>query len=182
MPVISLGRGALPPGGGVRLTLAPKLRYDLAGRAPNAESVQTCTWLVLDDAAAPGAAWVLPVDSLVKFTRPGAGPGRGGVVRVLLLRRAAHIDRARFGHHWREVHAPLALRMAPSFDHYLTNVVQDDAAPWDGVLMQWFASEDVFDGHEGGLAAHKAAVAADIPNFVADVAASPQFLGREVLP
>lgn len=130
--------------------------------------------------ASPGASHAFEVDDRVEFTRDGAGPGRGGVMRLLFLRRADGLSRAEFARHWREVHAPLAIRLRPSFDHYVTNIVLDPASEWDGILQQWFADETVFDTHEQGFDGHKRAVAQDIPSFVRSVQFCPQFVGEEV--
>ncbi len=161
--------------------LTPKKRYDLsrldAGRdGPFARAA------FLSDSPAPvdGAFASFPVDDQLQFSRAGAGPGRGGVMRLLFIKRAARLDRAGFARHWREIHAPLALGQRPSFDHYVTNIVADPQCEWDGILQEWFESEDIFDHHELGLAGRKKEVADDIPLFVAAVADSPQFLGREI--
>lgn len=157
-----------------------KRRYDLRDAAPEHGSIGAMTYFADGPAPVPGAAHQFAVDDALQFSRPGAGPGRGGVMRVLLIKRADGITRERFARHWREIHAPLAIRLNPAFDHYVTNIVLDPASEWDGILQEWFADEAVFDRHDQGLAEHKRVVGEDIPLFVKSVALSPQFLGRAI--
>lgn len=170
---------SLPPGHAL-YRLQNKRRYDLTGDAPAHGAIGSMTHFVDGPSPVPGAAHQFAVDDALQFTRPGAGPGRGGVMRILLIKRADGITRDRFARHWREIHAPLAIRLNPSFDHYVTNIVLDPASEWDGILQEWFADESVFDHHDQGLAEQKRAVGEDIPLFVKSVALSPQFLGRAI--
>lgn len=169
----------LPPGCEL-YRLDGKRRYDLHSVPPDFGAIGEMRYFADGPAAPAGAAYRFDVDDALQFTRSGAGPGRGGVMRILLIKRADGITRRQFADHWRNIHAPLAIRHKPSFDHYVTNIVLDDASEWDGILQEWFADESVFDGHEQGLAEHKRIVAEDIPLFVKSVALSPQFLGRPV--
>lgn len=171
---------AAAPADALLYRLVPKRRYDLRSGAAAGDSLTPFAFLADGPAPAPGATAAFAVDDRLEFTRPGAGPGRGGVMRLLFIKRAAGITRAQFADHWRNIHAPLALSMRPSFDHYVTNIVADPASPWDGILQEWFADEHTFDNHDQGLAAHKKAVGDDIPLFVAAVADSPQFLAHQV--
>lgn len=170
---------SLPPGCAL-YRLDGKRRYDLHAAPPDFGPIGGMKFFVDGPAAPPGADYSFAVDDLLQFTRPGAGPGRGGVLRVLLIKRADGISRQQFAQHWREIHAPLAIRHNPSFDHYVTNIVLDERSEWDGILEEWFPDESVFDNHEQGLAEHKRVVGEDIPLFVKSVALSPQFLGRQV--
>jgi hypothetical protein len=161
--------------------LTPKTRYERSGPcADGGGRFAEAAFLTDSPVPIPGAFAAFPVDDRLQFSRAGAGPGRGGVMRLLFLKRAAQLDRQGFARHWRAIHAPLALDLGPSFDHYVTNIVTDAGCEWDGILQEWFASEAMFDHHELGLAGHKKTVADDIPLFVAAVADSPQFLGREL--
>jgi hypothetical protein len=169
----------VPPGHDL-YRLENKRRFDLEGDAPARGAIGAAAYLTDGPAPVPGAAHQFAVDDALQFSRPGAGPGRGGVLRILLIKRADGITRAQFAQHWRTIHAPLALRMNPSFDHYVTNIVLDPASEWDGILQEWFADEAVFDRHDQGLAEHKRIVAEDIPLFVESVALSPQFLARAI--
>ena len=170
---------SLPPGT-VLYRLDGKRRYDLHTAAPDFGAIGGMTYFADGPTAPHGANFSFAVDDLLQFTREGSGPGRGGVLRLLFLKRADGITRQQFARHWRDIHAPLAMRHNPSFDHYVTNIVLDEASEWDGILEEWFASEDVFDRHDQGLAEHKRIVGEDIPLFVKSVALSPQVLGREI--
>lgn len=169
---------ATSPKGSYAYRLETKQRYDLHSDPPAYGSLGAMTYLVDGASAALGADHHFPVDDALQFSRPGAGPGRGGVMRLLLIKRADGMTRSQFARHWRTIHAPLAIRMNPSFDHYVTNIVLDPTSEWDGILQEWFADEAIFDRHEQGLAEHKRVVAEDIPLFVKSVARSPQFLAR----
>jgi hypothetical protein len=169
----------VPPGYDL-YRLKNKRRYDLRGDAATHGSIGAMTYLSDGPAPVLGAAHHFSVDDALQFSRLGAGPGRGGVLRVLLIKRADGITREQFARHWRTIHAPLALRMNPSFDHYVTNIVLDPASEWDGILQEWFADEAVFDRHDHGLVEHKRSVAEDIPLFVKSVDLSPQFLARAI--
>jgi hypothetical protein len=103
------------------------------------------------------------------------------VLRLLLSRRNPGLTRREFAWHWRNVHAPLALGLAPSYDDYSTNIVPDAHEDWDGILQEWFADEETFDAHEEGLKGRKFAVADDYALFLAPDEESPQWLGRENL-
>jgi hypothetical protein len=127
-----------------------------------------------------GASFEYLVDDQVHFMRPGSGPGDGGVLRLLLSQRNPSLTRKQFAWHWRNVHAPLALGMQPSYDYYITNIVDEKYPDWDGVLQEWFADEQVFDEHDNGLTGRKLAVAEDYPLFLAPNDVSPQWLGREI--
>ena len=168
------------PAGTEIYRLDGKRRYDLRAAPPDFGAIGGMTYFADGPAAPKGADFSFAVDDLLQFTRPGAGPGRGGVLRVLLIKRADGISRRQFADHWRNIHAPLAMRHNPSFDHYVTNIVLDEACEWDGILEEWFPSEAVFDKHDQGLAEHKRIVGEDIPLFVKSVALSPQFLGHAV--
>ena len=170
---------SLPPGTAL-YRLDGKRRYDLTSAGPDFGAIGGMTYFADGPAAPAGAKFSFAVDDLLQFSRAGSGPGRGGVLRLLLIKRADGITRPQFARHWREIHAPLAIRNNPSFDHYITNIVLDETSEWDGILEEWFASEEVFDRHDQGLAEHKRAVGEDIPLFVKSVALSPQFLGREI--
>lgn len=169
---------ATPPRESLVYRLEIKQRYDLDSAPPGHGSIGAMTYLVDGPGVVPGAAHHFSVDDALQFSRPGAGPGRGGVMRLLLIKRADGLTRPQFAQHWRTIHAPLAIRLNPSFDHYVTNIVLDPASEWDGILQEWFADESIFDHHEQGLAEHKRIVAEDIPLFVKSVAQSPQFLAR----
>jgi hypothetical protein len=98
----------------------------------------------------------------------------------LLSVRNPVLTRKQFAWHRRNVHAPLALGMDPSYDYYITNIVDSRHTLRDGLLQEWFADEAVFDDHEQGLTGRKVAVAQDYPLFLAQDVESPQWLGREI--
>ena len=69
-----------------------------------------------------------------------------GVVMVSAMHRAADITHEQFDHHWRERHAPLALRHHPGMAAYQQNVVEQvltqNTPAWDGVAVLYFDSPD----------------------------------------
>lgn len=124
----------------------------------------------------------LLVEDEVMFSRPGAGPGTGGVMRLLLSVRRPDLSREAFANHWRKVHAPLALERAPHYDHYVTNILDERHQEWDGVLQEWFPDEAAFDEHEQGLTDRKIVVAEDYPLFLDTSFKVPQWLATEIQP
>ncbi|WP_159078099.1 EthD domain-containing protein [Homoserinimonas hongtaonis] len=130
--------------------------------------------------AVAGASLVIPAEGQLMFERDGSGPGRGGVLRLLLNIRRPDISREQFAHHWRTVHAQLAIERNPHYDYYITNISTDPASVWDGVLQEWFPSEEAFVIHETGLQNVKKAVSDDYPLFLADSQECPQWLAVEI--
>lgn len=127
-----------------------------------------------------GSVLTIPAEGELMFERPGSGPGRGGVLRLLLNVRRPDISREQFAHHWRTVHAPLAIGLNPRYDYYITNISQDEQSTWDGVLQEWFPDRETFIEHETGLQNVKKVVANDYPLFLADSAECPQWLAVEL--
>jgi hypothetical protein len=72
-----------------------------------------------------------------------------GVTTVALIERRPDISRSLFGRYWRDVHGVMAARI-PGFDSYTQYHVSPigDAAPFEGIAIVTFASED----DRGGLA------------------------------
>lgn len=128
----------------------------------------------------PGSLLTIPVESQLMFERPGSGPGRGGVLRLLLNVRRPDISREQFAHHWRTVHAPLAIGLNPHYDYYVTNISTAPETAWDGVLQEWFPDLASFTKHETGLQNVKKVVSDDYPLFLADSAECPQWLATEL--
>ncbi|MGP6170058.1 EthD domain-containing protein [Microbacterium sp. A196] len=147
---------------------------------PLPASLDGLTYMADGPKAIDGASLVIPAQDQLMFERDGSGPGRGGVVRLLLNVRKPGLTRDQFASHWRDVHAPLAIGMNPHYDYYVTNISTDPDSEWDGVLQEWFPSHSAFEEHEGGLKNIKKEVADDYPLFLADSAECPQWIGVEV--
>ena len=149
-------------------------------KSPLPEPLRRATYLADGPEAVPGAALVVPADGQLMFERAGSGPGRGGVVRLLLNVRKPGITPGQFARHWREVHAPLAIGMHPHYDYYTTNISTDPDGEWDGVLQEWFPTREAFEEHEAGLGDVKKEGSDDYQYFLADSAECPQWIGVEV--
>ncbi|MCX6503420.1 MAG: EthD domain-containing protein [Microbacterium sp.] len=147
---------------------------------PLPDDLQRAHYLADGPELLPDAELVIPAEGQLMFERPGSGPGRGGVVRLLLNVRKPGISRDQFARHWREVHAPMAIGMNPHYDYYTTNIATDPDSTWDGVLQEWFPSREAFEEHEAGLGNLKKEVSDDYQHFLADSAECPQWIGVEV--
>jgi uncharacterized protein (TIGR02118 family) len=104
-----------------------------------------------------------------------AGEPTPGVVAAFGLFRHPRLTHAEADAHWRDVHAPLALRHHPGmWDYVQCSVVHTFAGPsYDGFALCGFASDAdlrdrFFDGPEG-----RAVILDDIGKF-ADTKASPR--------
>jgi hypothetical protein len=130
--------------------------------------------------AVEGAVLVILAEGQLMFERPGSGPGRGGVLRLLLNVRHPDITREQFATHWRTVHAPLAIERNPRYDYYITSISVDPDSKYDGVLQEWFPSREAFEEHEAGLQDVKKVVSDDYALFLADSQECPQWLATEL--
>jgi len=90
-------------------------------------------------------------------TWSGDGPSPG-VTALYGTRRHPALDRAAYDQHWREVHAPLALRHHVGMDDYwqcpILEALRPGSADYDGIAIVHFPSlqaleEQFFDGPEG---------------------------------
>ena len=77
--------------------------------------------------------------------------------------------------HWRDVHAPLALRHHPGMWHYHQISITEVLAgpPYDGIALCAFASEQEMTERFFGGPDDQAVIAADVARF-ADLAGSPR--------
>jgi uncharacterized protein (TIGR02118 family) len=97
-------------------------------------------------------------------------PPPGGVKNVEFVRRRPGMDVAAFQRHWREVHGPLAARIAVLRryvqSHTRASAYAAGRAPaWDGVAITWFDSTDAM--RASAATPEYAATRADEANFVA---------------
>ena len=140
---------------------------------------RTLVRLVTDDAEAlssiPSEGTYVVVARTVK-ARPGA-PAPEGVVALFPMIRHPDLRHAQSDAHWRDNHAPLALRHHVAMSHYtqLSVVHTISGFPYDGFALCGFDSsadmrERFFDGPEG-----RAAITADVAKF-ADTTRSPRRL------
>jgi uncharacterized protein (TIGR02118 family) len=99
-----------------------------------------------------------------------AGAPSPGVGAVFATRRHPDLDHAQYDEHWRDVHAPLAVRHHVGMWDYWQCVLDEALAPgspdYDGVAIVQFPSlvdleERFFDGPEG-----RAIIQADAASFV----------------
>ncbi|MBC8292985.1 MAG: EthD domain-containing protein [Proteobacteria bacterium] len=82
-----------------------------------------------------------------RVPRPGSDSrADAGVVMVSAMHRIAEPDHEQFDHHWRDRHAPLALKHHPGMAAYQQNVVEEvltaKTPSWDGVAVLYFDSPD----------------------------------------
>lgn len=85
--------------------------------------------------------------------------GRFAGVKILHpVKRTAGLTPSQFARHWKQVHAPLALRHHPAMQGYVINAVTErepnSAAEWDGFTESYYASaaearDRFFDSPEG---------------------------------
>ncbi len=108
-------------------------------------------------------------------TQPDPDRPQAGIVLTSLLHRAAHLSRAEFVDHWRDIHQPLSLRLHPQWS-YVRNVVELPLAgsvDFDAVCEEGLAEvDDVLDparffGADGGdWTQNSRAIREDIPLFL----------------
>jgi uncharacterized protein (TIGR02118 family) len=107
-------------------------------------------------------------------TWPAATPTPGVTAAFVMVRRP-DLSHEQADAHWRDVHAPLALRHHPGMWHYhqisITEVVA--GPPYDGIALCAFASEqDMRERFFGGFE-DQAIITADVARF-ADTVNSPR--------
>jgi uncharacterized protein (TIGR02118 family) len=100
--------------------------------------------------------------------RPGARAP--GVVWVATLVRAPGLSHAAFDAHWRDHHAPLALRHHVGLSGYeqiaLDRALTRDAPPLDGVALLQFPSHEALRDRRHDSDAGRAAIEADTKRFL----------------
>ena len=104
-----------------------------------------------------------------------AGAVSVGITVAFVLVRRPDRTHEETDEHWRDVHAPLALRHHPGMWHYhqisVDSVVH--GPPIDGVALCAFASEQEFRERMFGDAHDREVITADVARF-ADMTASPR--------
>jgi uncharacterized protein (TIGR02118 family) len=121
----------------------------------------------LDPARVSGTAvWAWHVEE----TRPRAGPADCEVAMVSLMRRRPGTTPGEFATHWRERHAPLALRhhvgLADYHQYVVTETLTPDAPEIDGIAWLGFLTRADFDGRFFDSDAGRAAIMADVAQFM----------------
>jgi uncharacterized protein (TIGR02118 family) len=98
-----------------------------------------------------------------------------GVTAAYVLVHHPDLDHAAADAHWRDVHAPLALRHHPGMWHYHQISVDEVLAgpAFDGVALCAFPSEQEMAERFFGDDEDRAVIAADVARF-SDLAASPR--------
>jgi uncharacterized protein (TIGR02118 family) len=98
-----------------------------------------------------------------------------GVTGVFAMHRRPDLTHAEADEHWRDIHAPLALRHHPGMWHYhQVSVDRVLAGPaYDGLALCAFASEQDLRERFFGTPEDRAVILADIATF-ADTASSPR--------
>jgi hypothetical protein len=133
----------------------------------------------LDPDVLPGAdVWAWRVDEHV----PLAGdPATCAVTLVSLMRRNPELTHDEFAAHWRERHAPLALRHHVGAADYRQLVVREPltaATPAiDGVAMLGFGTRADFDDRFYDSDAGRAAIRADVARFMDRRASAATLVG-----
>jgi uncharacterized protein (TIGR02118 family) len=104
-----------------------------------------------------------------------AGSATPGVTAAFGLRRRPDLTHAQADAHWRDIHAPLALRHHPGMWHY--HQVSIDAVlagpTYDGIALCAFASEQELSERFYGGPEDQEVIRADVATF-ADMANSPR--------
>jgi uncharacterized protein (TIGR02118 family) len=98
-----------------------------------------------------------------------------GVTATFAMRRRPDLTHERADQHWRDVHAPLALRHHPGMWHYHQVSVDAvlDGPPYDGFALCAFASEQELAERFFGGPDDREVILADVASF-ADVTNSPR--------
>lgn len=89
--------------------------------------------------------------------------------RVGLVTRKYSLTLGAFWQHWTQIHIPLVLAHDPLFDGYATNLLDDRALPWSGVVEQWFVNTATWTEHDRRLREERAAIVEDIRKFISRV-------------
>ena len=107
-------------------------------------------------------------------TWPAASPSPGVTAAFVMVRRPG-LTHEQADAHWRDVHAPLALRHHPGMWHYHQISITDVLAgpPYDGIALCAFASEQEMSERFFGGPEDRAIISADVETF-ADTANSPR--------
>ena len=98
-----------------------------------------------------------------------------GVTATFAMVRRPDLDHGAADRHWRDVHAPLALRHHPGMWHYHQVSVDDvlDGPAYDGIALCAFASEQEMAERFFGDDDDRAVISADVARF-ADLVNSPR--------
>ena len=109
-------------------------------------------------------------EPLARSVRPQVGQRSPGLVFVATTIRAPHLAPAAFDAHWRDQHAPLALRHHVGLCGYEQLVVQAGltarATPLDGVALLHFPSREAYAERFYDSDAGRAAIHADTDRFL----------------
>jgi uncharacterized protein (TIGR02118 family) len=107
-------------------------------------------------------------------TWPPGTPTPGVTAAFVMLRRP-DLTHEQADTHWRDVHAPLALRHHPGMWHYHQISITETLAgpPYDGIALCAFASDQEMSERFFGGFEDQAIIAADVARF-ADTANSPR--------
>ena len=107
-------------------------------------------------------------------TWPPATP-TPGVTAAFVMARRPDLSHEQADAHWRDVHAPLALRHHPGMWHYhQISITEVLAGPsYDGIALCAFASQQEMSERFFGGFEDQAIIAADVARF-ADIANSPR--------
>ncbi len=98
-----------------------------------------------------------------------------GVTAAFAMVRRSDLTHEQSDAHWRDVHAPLALRHHPGMWHYHQVTVDDvlDGPAYDGIALCAFASEQELTERFFGDPEDRAVIIADVATF-ADTTSSPR--------
>ena len=98
-----------------------------------------------------------------------------GLTAVFAMVRRTDLTHEQADAHWREIHAPLALRHHPGMWHYLQVSVEEVVAgpAYDGIALCGFPSEQELRERFFGGPEDRDIIGADVARF-ADVAGSPR--------
>jgi uncharacterized protein (TIGR02118 family) len=111
-----------------------------------------------------------------------AGSASPGVAAVYGVRRHPSLDRAGYDAHWRDVHAPLALRHHVGMDDYWQCAIIESLRPegpdYDGIAIVQFPSQQAFEEQFFDSRAGRDVIVADASSFT-DLAGSDRVLMTE---
>ena len=108
-----------------------------------------------------------------------------GVEMLAVMRRCASISRDEFDAHWREVHAPMALRHHPGMWEYRQNAVRAVETPGspdvDGIAVLGFPSAEDFATRRHDSPEGRDLIGADLARFVELARSEVTLTGEYVL-
>jgi hypothetical protein len=89
----------------------------------------------------------------------------GPVCKLGLIRRRLDMSRIDYFEYWNTHHAPMVIEQGPLFTRYTNNRVLDDASPADGIVEQWFPSQEAMFEHDRLVAEEKTEIREDAAQF-----------------